>query len=724
MKNIAVFIVLLCMGKVCTAQHNFRAIVKDADSKRALHKATAVFTGLNKVAVADSNGVILISGIPDGKQEVVFQFVGYGEQSMTLVFPLAGEELEVLLEPMEEEDMEDVVVTSTRSSRTIQHIPTRVELIAGEELDEKGNMKPGDIRMMLNESTGIQTQQVSATSANASIRIQGLDGRYTQILRDGFPLYAGFSGGLGLLQTPPLDLKQVEVIKGASSTLYGGGAIAGLVNLISKVPAQERELRFLTNATSAGGLDLSGFYGQRFSKAGVTVFASRNTSRAYDPSTTGFTAIPQTQRYTVNPKLFLYFSPRTTMNVGVNTTFEDRLGGDIQYIKGNGDSQHSYFEKNKSTRLSSQLALEHTLTENVRLTLKNSVSVFDRAITIPGYVFDGKQLSSYSELAYNHNREKADWVAGFNFYTDKFTEKVRDAFPQRNYELNTGGAFVQNSWRPADWLQTELGARADYVTDYGWIFLPRVSALFKISPQLTSRLGGGMGYKTPTIFTEEAERIQFRSVLPVSFESNSLEKSHGLNFDVNYKTSLSQQLKLSVNQLFFYTRIKNPLQLNSVSGSFYQLLNVTGGHIDTKGWETNIKLSYEDIKLFIGYTYTDAQLTANGVKTVNPLTARHRLNNVLMYEVEDQWKIGLEGYYYSGQTLTDGATGKPYWIFGFMAEKLWERFSLFVNFENFTDTRQTKSDTIYTGSVSKPVFRDIYMPLDGFVVNGGLKLKL
>ncbi|MDP2058936.1 MAG: Plug domain-containing protein, partial [Flavobacteriaceae bacterium] len=118
-----------------------------------------------------------------------------------------------------DEEMDEVIITATRSSRTIENTPTRLEAISGEELEEKGNMKPGDIRMMLNESTGIQTQQTSATSYNSSIRIQGLDGKYTQILRDGFPLYSGFSGGLGLLQVVPLDLKQVEVIKGASSTL-------------------------------------------------------------------------------------------------------------------------------------------------------------------------------------------------------------------------------------------------------------------------------------------------------------------------------------------------------------------------------------------------------------------------------------------------------------------------------------------------------------------------
>src|ERR1051325_9796552 len=194
--------------------------------------------------------------------------------------------IEIVLEE-EEKGEEEVIVTATRTSRTIANTPTRTEVISGEELQEKGNMKPGDIRMMLNESTGIQTQQTSATSYNSSIRIQGLDGRYTQLLRDGLPLYAGFSGGLSLLQIAPLDLKQVEVIKGSSSTLYGGGAIAGLVNLVSKTPGKKRELSFIANGTSARGLDLSGFYSERYGKLGLTVFGSRNSSAAFDPAGIG-----------------------------------------------------------------------------------------------------------------------------------------------------------------------------------------------------------------------------------------------------------------------------------------------------------------------------------------------------------------------------------------------------------------------------------------------------
>jgi len=110
-------------------------------------------------------------------------------------------------------------VQSTRTSRAIATVPTRVEVIALEEIDEKGNMRPANVSMLLHESTGIQVQQTSATSANASIRMQGLDGRYTQLLKDGFANFGNFSSGLSVLEIPPLDLDQVEIIKGPASPL-------------------------------------------------------------------------------------------------------------------------------------------------------------------------------------------------------------------------------------------------------------------------------------------------------------------------------------------------------------------------------------------------------------------------------------------------------------------------------------------------------------------------
>ena len=238
------------------------------------------------------------------------------------------------------------------------------------------------------------------------------------------------------------------------------------------------------------------------------------------------------------------------------------------------------------------------------------------------------------------------------------------------------------------------------------------------------RLGGGLGYKTPTVFTEEAERIQFRNVLPVDIGNSKAERSYGANFDINYRTGLfGDQVTLSVNNLLFYTRIQDPLVLVSRPGNVYEFIQPEG-NLNTKGVETNIKLTYQDFKLFVGYTFADVRQNENGVTSPYPLVARHRLNNVLMYELEEEFKLGLEGYYFSPQHLTDGTRGRSYWVTGALAEKMWERFSVFLNFENFLDTRQTRFDTIYTGDLSNPDFRDIYAPTDGFVVNGGVKLRL
>jgi iron complex outermembrane receptor protein len=698
---------------------SIRIKVANADTGEPIPGASVVLLPIKRTLLTDSSGMVHFTSLTPGKYTLEISHIGFETLKNEVTLGASDHEHQVLMEHEHEEE-EEVVIQSTRSTRTIQNIPTRVEFIAGEELDEKANMKPGDIRMVLSESTGIQTQQTSATSGNSSIRIQGLDGRYTQVLKDGFPVYAGFSSGLGLLQTPPLDLKQFEVIKGSASTLYGGGAIAGLVNLISKTPEEESELKFHLDATSAGGWNTSGFYGQRFGKVGATLFASRNSNAAYDPSNTGLTAIPEFERYTLNPRLFFYFNEKTTLNVGANLTIEDRTGGDLEFIRGNKPS--GFFEKNSTDRMNTVLTLKHNLSLNSELTFRNSLSRYQRVIMTSSYLFNGTQDGSFSELVYSMHGDQAEWIGGLNLVTDKFTENRTGSFPLRNYEQLTAGAFLQNTWKFSDRFHLETGIRGDHVKDYGFAFLPRIAALFRFTPALSSRIGAGMGYKAPTIFTEESERLLYRDVLPIDPGVNKLERSYGFNADINYKATIGDELDFSINQFFFYTRIDDPLLL--FPGTLtYRFLNANG-HIDTRGMETNIRLGYGDFKLFVGYTFTHAYLHQGGDKAETFLTPKHRLNNVLLYEVHEKWKVGLEAYYFSNQSLSDGTIGKSYWITGFMAEKLWEKFSLYINFENFLDTRQTAFDSIHTGTIDNPVFRDIYAPLDGFVVNGGIKLRL
>ena len=711
-------LIFIFLSREANTQNTFHGLIRNAQGD-ALPGATVVWKELNFTTVADSTGKITIANIPNGKQTFVFSFVEHMEQTRTFVFPLPADSVVIItLSSEEDEEEEPVIIRATRTSGTIANAPTRVEVLTGEEMDEKGNMVPGDIRMVLNESTGIQTQQTSATSYNSSIRIQGLDGRYTQILRDGYPLYSGFAGGLSIMQIAPLDLRQVEVIKGSSSTLYGGGAIAGLVNLVSKTPGEKRELNFMGNATSAGGLDLSGFYAERYKKSGLTVFASRNSSRPFDPAGIGLTAIPKFERYTFNPRVFLY-GQKISFDAGGSFITEDRIGGSIGYIKRN---ETGYFEKNNSDRMTAQAGITYQLSDVTAFNFKTSLTRFEREIAIPSYFFSGIQNASFSELTFNTKKKTAQWVAGLNIITDDFEEEQNSTDPVRDFHTNTFGAFLQNTWSPVHFITVESGLRTDYVKDYGLQILPRISALFRLTPKLTSRIGGGLGYKTPTVFNEEAERIQFQNILPINNERTVIEKSAGGNFDVNFRSQIGR-FRLHLNQLFFYTRLNEPLVLFPASGGKMEFRNANG-HMDSKGLETNIGLVLDAVKFYFGYTYTDVNTHFDGDKEWFPLTSRHRLNYTLVYEKEGFLKAGLEAYYNSPQKLSDGAIGKDYWMFGFMAEKIWEKFSLFINFENFTDARQTRFDTIFTGDINTPVFRDIYAPVEGFVTNGGIRIRL
>ena len=715
--TICQFFLLLCLSLRGLSQNVLQIIVKTGQDE-PLSSATILWIEKNKRFYSDTSGTVIIGGISIGFHTFRVSYVGFEEKTVSYQYDSAASRVLEIQLVREVELEEEVIVTSTRTSRSIVNTPTRTEVISGEELAEKGNMKPGDIRMLLSESTGIQVQQTSATSFNAGIRIQGLDGRYTQILRDGYPLYSGFSSGLSILQIVPLDLKQVEVIKGSSSTLYGGGAIAGLVNLISKTPGSERVIDFLANVTSAGGLDLSGYFSEKFKNSGLTVFASRNSSPAYDPADIGLSAIPKFERYTVNPRLFLY-GTKTTADVGLSLIMENRIGGDINFIRHGGTG---FYEKNNTARVTTQAGINHQITDNSSVLLKNSYSRFERKIGITGYEFNAIQQSSFTEITWNRTSVRSGWVIGVNLITDDLQQEGVITDIPLDYHYNTYGAFVQNTWSAFPKFTLETGLRADLVNRYGFEILPRISAMYQFSPEVTTRFGGGLGYKTPTVFTEEAERIQFRNLLPINITSIKNERSFGGNWDVNYRTVFGS-VGFSLNHLFFYTRLNRPLILVAAPNGKVEFRNASG-HIDTRGMETNIKLNYNDFKLFIGYTYTDASTHFNGEELELPLAARHRMNNVLMYEIEDKLKLGLEGYYFSRQKLNDGLYGKSYWIFGFMAEKIWKQFSVFINFENFTDSRQTKFDTIYTGTIDNPVFRDIYAPVDGFLINGGLKVRL
>ena len=587
-------------------------------------------------------------------------------------------------------------------------------------MGEKAIMNPTNISMVLRESTGIQMQQTSLSSGSTNIRIQGLDGRYTQLLRDGFPLYGGFSSGLSILQIPPLDLQQFEIIKGSSSTLYGGGAIAGLINMVSKTPDEEPALDIMLTQTQALGSTANVFYSKRNEKFGISLYGSGHYQKAYDPEDDGFSNLPKTKSISFNPKFFYYPSDKTTFWLGLNGTYDDRIGGDITKIESGENGIHQYTEENISKRLSSQAVYKTQIDSISSLSIKNSVSFFDRNLTIPDFNFDGKQTNTFTEITYQRETSKADWIFGANLYTSNFDEND-NATLQRDQTDITYGLFANNIYDLSDSWILETGLRADYNTDFCFFPLPRISLLYKNDNGFSSRIGGCLGYKIPDIFTEEAEFINFENIIGIDKSSLKAERSYGVNLDFNYQTRLFETIGFSINQLFYVTAINNGLLLNSTNNGLFAFENATD-EILSKGAETNIKFTYKDFRWFLNYALIDTKLNYLAGNPQKPLTAKHNAGSVLMYE-SDKWRIGYETFYTGKQFLSNGTETTDFVTMGLLLMRNFKFGSAFVNFENFTDRRQSRFSPLVLPPHENPEFPEIYAPTDGFIFSVGIIIK-
>ena len=187
-KHSSILFFFLLAGLLLQAQNVLKVRVKSEEGKQPLPGASVIVSQLHKGTSTDSSGLAVLTDLPNGTFQVAISFVGYSAVQKKITLP-APNTIEVELEEAEGEDNPNIIVTATRTDRSIRNTPTRVEVIAGGEISENVSMRPGEVRMLLNETTGIITQQTSAVSNTANLRIQGLEGRYTQVLRDGLPLY-------------------------------------------------------------------------------------------------------------------------------------------------------------------------------------------------------------------------------------------------------------------------------------------------------------------------------------------------------------------------------------------------------------------------------------------------------------------------------------------------------------------------------------------------------
>src|SRR5262245_28007281 len=301
MRRLVVAMLCLCNPVIGSAQESARLRIEVRSEAGPVRDADVVVNG--NTQKTDAQGVAVFT-LPPGHTEIVVIKNGFAASSASLDLSVNQQQTITIDLNRTASVEEHVTVSATRTDRGIEDQPMRVEVIDREEIDEKAFMTPGDVVMLLNETGGMRVQATSPSLGAASIRIQGMRGRYTRFLSDGLPLF-GEQVSLGLMQIPPLDLGRVEVIKGVASSLYGAGAMSGVVNLVSKRPAPRPERQILVNASTRGATDLGLWYSTPLSaRWGFTLLGSANGQARGDVNGDGWADLPKYQRAVVRPRVF------------------------------------------------------------------------------------------------------------------------------------------------------------------------------------------------------------------------------------------------------------------------------------------------------------------------------------------------------------------------------------------------------------------------------------
>ena len=441
--------------------------------------AGAAVTVAGRAAATDASGTATLV-LPPGPAQVTVVKDGFLPATVDLT--VGDQELRVIVEltAPPEVDEEVVVVATTRTGRRLDDQPTRVEVLGREEIEEKMLMTPGDIVMMLNEMGGLRVQATSPSLGAASVRVQGMKGRYTRFLSDGLPLFGQQVGGLGLLQIPPMDLGQVEVIKGAASALYGAGAMGGVVNLLSRRPGPAPRPTTCSSTrprwARTDAVVLPRLAARRRGWSASLLGGRPLARRATIATTTAGPTSPATARGVVRPRLF--------WDGGNGRSAFLTAGRHRREPRGRHDA-------------GAVLAGHRRCRTPRRSTRGASTSAAPRRRCWRALRADGARrgglaaarpsLSARCASATGTTRCLPKWrcaappaaTPGWPAPPTSATTSTRSDVPQFAYTFDVPGVFAQDDVDLASWLSVSAGARVDVHDEYGTFFSPRVAALFR-----------------------------------------------------------------------------------------------------------------------------------------------------------------------------------------------------------------------------------------------------
>ena len=627
-------------------------------------------------------------------------------------------------------DLQEIIVSTTRVPRRIADEPTRVEVIDPRELEEKVAMSPGDVAMLLNETSGLRVQMTSPGLGAASVRIQGLRGRYSQVLADGLPLYGGQTGGIGLLQIPPIDLRQVEVIKGAATALYGASALGGVINLVSRRPDAVHEL-FL-NQTNLGGTDAALWWAGAPVREGwsYSVLGSAHRQTTEDVNQDGWSDVPRFRRVVIRPRVYWADGSGAEVFLTAGAMLEDRSGGTIKDGRVPvGDLAGTEFvEALKTQRFDVGLSGHWPFAAGRTFTMRGSVTVRDLKQRFGEAVEPSRLDTAFAEGALNGVAGAHSWVVGLAFQNDRYRH---DSTPGFDFNYSVPGLFAQDEYQWNESMTLSASARLDHHNQYGTFFSPRVAMLWRPGGPQSAwrvRLSLGTGFFAPTPITEETEATGLSRVLPST--ALQAERARNVSADIGRLWSLDHG-SIETNFTVFGSQIANAVSLVSLNAVPAQFTFVNAEALTrTVGTEALLRWRYGPIALTLTHAYLNSteQPPDSAVRRTAPLNPRHSATFTASGEVEEIGRSGIEGLVTGHQAVSDNPyrTESPsYLMLGILLQRRFGAASVFLNAENLTDRRLTRVNPLLlpARAADGRWTTDAWGPLDGRVINFGVRWR-
>lgn len=636
--------------------------------------------------------------------------------------------LYLLNQPLPPTYEEAVIVTATRSGRRVEDEPLRVEVVPAEEVQEKIMMTPGDVSMLLNETNGLRVQTTSPSLGGANLRIQGLRGRYTQILADGLPLYGGQTGSIGLLQIPPMDLGQVEVIKGVASALYGMSGIGGVVNLVSRRPREEPEHEFLLNRTSHAGTDGILWLSQQINPQwGYTFLGGTHWQERSDLDDDGWTDLPMYRRAVVRPRVFWEDGAGKSVLIALGATAEERRGGTMPGAVA-PDGQ-PFAEELDTTRFDGGAVGRIVTGRGHIFAVRGSATWADHDHLFGLTPERDAHRTWFGEASLAGATGPHAWVLGAALQRDSYV--ARDV-PQFDFVHTVPGVFVQEEFTARTWLTLSASGRVDVHSEQGTFVSPRLTALLRSGGLWTGRVSAGRGYFAPTPFTEETEATGLSVLAPLGDLDE--ERADSVSADVTWARA-----PFEITATAFYSRVRDALQVvdvapeagSEVAGPAIAIRNAEGP-TRTRGTEFIARYHRDEPELDVIVTHmylwsTEADPDRTGVRREVPLNPRHTGSLDVLGEIGPA-RLGVEVFVTGRQTLEDNpyrVRGRPYVLWGALLDWNLGRARLFVNAENLGDVRQTIDEPLVRPARA-PDGRwtvDAWAPLEGRTLNAGIRIN-